>query len=394
MLRRIACIALTLLAASAVLAACGDDDPETESLIVGDTLTVYSSLPLRGPYAEVSRDLVLAEKLALKEAGGRAGDYSVSYVSLDSADPETGRWTPGRVASNARKAVQDRQTIAYLGELETGASAISVPILNEGGILQLSPRDTFGGLTARGARGEPEKYYPSGMRTFGRLVPGDDEQARELVAAMRSDGVRRMMLADDRELAGTSLGDRLTRLARGAGIEIVDRERLDPDDDAEDGIEVPDGLGREVRRERADAFMYAGAYRPFAVEVLKAVHAENPRVGLYGADDLALAPELPEKAGAAGRQLLLTGVRAPRGSEASEFARRFEREFGREPHPQAVLGYQAMRIVLDAVSRSGPDAKSRRRVIREALQQAGSPRTRFGRFRVEGNRLIPIAPQM
>jgi branched-chain amino acid transport system substrate-binding protein len=391
MLRRIACIVVAL---SALLVACGDDDPETESLIVGDTLTVYSSLPLRGPYADVSRDLVLAEKLAIKEAGGRAGEFSVSYVSLDSADPETGRWTPGRVASNARKAVQDRQTIAYLGELETGASAISVPILNEGGILQLSPRDTFGGLTARGARGEPEKYYPSGMRTFGRMVPGDDQQARELVAAMRSAGVKRVVLADDRELSGSSLGDRLTRLARPAGIEIVDRRRLDPDDDAEDGIEVPDDLGRKVRADNPDAFLYAGAYRPFAVEVLKAVHAENPGVGLYGSDDLALAPEFPMKAGAAGRQILLTGVTPPRDGDAAEFARRFEREFGRAPHPQAVLGYQAMRIVLDAVTRAGPDATSRRRVIREALRQAGSPRTRFGRFRVEGNRLIPVGSQM
>src|SRR5687767_3596132 len=166
-------IAALLLATSLLLAACGDDDGVEESLIVGDTLTVYSSVPLRGPYAEISRDIVRAEKLALKEAGGRAGDYSVSYASLDGADPETGRWSPGRVASNARKAVQDRQTIAYLGELESGASAISVPILNEGGILQVSPRDTFGGLTSRGARGEPEKYYPSGERTFARVVPGD-----------------------------------------------------------------------------------------------------------------------------------------------------------------------------------------------------------------------------
>jgi branched-chain amino acid transport system substrate-binding protein len=361
---------------------------------VGDTLTVYSSLPQRGPYADVSHDIVRAEKLALKEAGGKAGDFSVSYVSLDSADPETGRWTPGRVAANARKAVQDRQTIAYLGELETGASAISVPILNEGGILQVSPRDTFGGLTARGGRGEPDKYYPSGMRTFTRMVPGDDEQARELIDAMRSNGVRRVLLADDRELAGSSLGDRLTRAARTAGIDIVDRRRLDPDDDAKDGIEVPDNIGRQVRSEKADAFMYAGTYRPFALAVLKQVHKENPNVGLYANDDLALAPDLPAQAGAAGSQLVLAGVAAPKDKEASDFARRFTQEYGESPHPQAVLGYQAMKLVLDAVRRAGPDAASRRRVIREALEQAGSPRTRFGRFRVEGNRLIPAGSQM
>ena len=387
-------IAALLLLTGLALAACGDDDGVEESLIVGDTLTVYSSVPLRGPYAEVARDIVRAEKLALKQAGGRAGEYSVSYASLDGADPETGRWEPGRVASNARKAVQDRQTIAYLGELETGASAISVPILNEGGILQVSPRDTFGGLTARGGRGEPEKYYPSGERTFARMVPGDDKQAEELIDAMRTDGVRRLLLADDRELSGTSLGDRLTRLAEGAGIEVVDRARLEPDDDADDGIEVPSGLGRDVRSERADAFLYTGTYRPFAVEVLKSVHATNPSVQLYGADDLTLAPELPARAGAAGRRLSLTGIRAPEGADVTTFADAFEREYGTAPHPQAIFGYRAMQLVLDAIERAGPDAKSRRRVIKEALEQAQSPRSRFGRFKVEGNRLIPVAPQM
>ena len=392
-MRRVATLLLLLTGLTAVVA-CGDDDGVEESLIVGDTLTVYSSVPLRGPYSEVSRDVVRAEKLALKEAGGRAGDFSVSYASLDGADPETGRWSPGRVASNARKAVQDRQTIAYLGELESGASAISVPILNEGGILQVSPRDTFGGLTQRGGRGEPDKYYPSGERTFARMVPGDQEQAEELVAGMRRDGVRRLLLADDRELSGTGLGDRLARLARTAGIEIVGRARLDPDDDVDDGIEVPDGLGRDVRTQRADAFFYAGAYRPFAVEVLKRVHRENPGVGLYGTDDLALAPELPAQVGAAGRRLVLAGVRTPPGAAAASFARGFEREYGERPHPQAIFGYQAMRLVLRAVARAGADAKSRRRVIREALKEARGPSARFGRFTVQGNRLIPVASQM
>jgi branched-chain amino acid transport system substrate-binding protein len=371
-----------------VASGCGSDDGVKEAQIVGDTLTVYSSLPLQGPLAAVSRDVVLAEKLALKEAGGRSGLYTVSYVSLDSADPERGGWDAGRVAANARKAVQDRNTIAYLGELESGASAISVPILNEGGILQVSPRDTFGGLTERGGRGEPEKYYPSGRPTFARVVPGDGEQAAGLVELLKAENVRRLVVADDRRLSGVSMADRVGRLARQAGIDVVDRVRLDAAGDA------PGGLGADVRRASADAFLYTGAYGDGAVAALQAVHARAPQTALYAADDLAISPQLPQRAGAAGDRLVVTGVDpSPQGDERA-FERRFAAEYGRRPDRQAVLGYRAMRLVLDAIRRAGPDAASRRKVTEQTLGLAGTPQARFARFRVVAGRLVRVGPPL
>jgi branched-chain amino acid transport system substrate-binding protein len=385
MRRSVAAALLTLLAAALPgLVACGTDDGVEESQIIGDSVTVYSSLPLSGPLAPVSEDVVKAEKLALEEADGRAGLFNVSYVSLDSADPESGQWDPGRVAANARKAVQDRQTIAYLGELESGASAISLPILNEGGILQVSPRDTFGGLTEPGARGEPEKYYPSGRQTFARVVPADDRQATALVDLMRSGGVRRLVIADDRQLAGTSMGDRVGRLATEAGIEVVDRKRLNARGD------VPADLGREVEASRADAFFYGGAYGSFAVDVLQDVHDADGSVRLYGTDDLAISPELPERAGAASSRLELTGVDPSPAGDARDFERRFAARFGERPDRQAVLGYRAMRLVLAAIARSGKDAASRREVTRRTLELAGEPRARFVRYRVQGARLVRV----
>jgi branched-chain amino acid transport system substrate-binding protein len=377
---------LGLLAVASIgVAACGDDDGVQEARIVGDTLTVYSSVPLRGPLEPVSRDIVAAQKLALAEAGGRAGRYDVSFAALDSANPETGSWDPGRVASNARRAVQDRQTIAYLGELETGASAVSLPILNEGGILQVSPRDTFAGLTEPGARGEPDNYYPSGVRTFTRVVPRGDEQARLLVAALRERGVRRLALADDRRPAGASLADRVTRLAEAAGIRVVGRGRLDPADG------VPEELGRDVRRDRAEAFLYTGAGGGFGAEVLRRVHAGAPGVALFGGDELTLLPGLAERVGPAGERLVVTALQ-PR--EAAAFTRRFAAAYGRRPGSQAVLGYDAMRLVLDAVRRAGAGASSRRAVIRQALESSRAPATRFNRYRVEGNDLVTVGRRL
>jgi branched-chain amino acid transport system substrate-binding protein len=376
-------LAFTLLATAAL--GCGRDDGIEETRIIGDTLTVYSSQPLQGPLAPVARDIVRAEKLALREAGGRSGAFNVSFVSLDSSNPETGRWDPGRVASNARRAVQVPNTIAYLGELESGASAVSLPILNEGGILQVSPRDTFGGLTERGGRGEPEKYYPSGVKTFARVVPPSGRQAQMLVDAMAAEDVKRLVLADDRQLSGSTLGDRVARLAEGAGIDVVDRLRLDT------AGKVPDRLGTEVSDGRPDAFFYGGGYDDFAVDVLRKVHAANPAVRLFGTDDLAIAPALPRRAGAAAKRLQLTGVDP---GESADFEHRFLAAYGERPDRQAILGYRAMTLVLDAIRRAGTDASSRRAVIRRAVELAGRPRARFARYRVEQQQLVRVGPPM
>lgn len=368
------------------LGGCGQSERAEEARIAGDALTVYSSLPQSGPLAPVSRDIVRAEKLALDEAGGRAGDFRVSYVSLDSADPRTGVWSPDRVAANARMAVEDLQTIAYLGELEAGASAVSLPILNEGGMLQVSPGDTFAGLTERGgAPGEPDRYYPSGRRTFARLVPPDREQVEQLVQLMRRRGVRRAWLADDRQAAARALIDRLSDRLRAVGVEVVDHQRLNPRG------EVPEDLGRDVHEDRADAFVYGGAYRPFAVQVLRAVHAGAPRAALYAADGLTLAPALPAAAAATADRLVMTGV-APRRDPG--FARRFRARYGHEPDRRAVLGYAAMRVVLRAIERAGSDASSRPAVIAEALRLAGEPPASFAVFRIRNGHLVRGAPEL
>src|SRR5919108_229630 len=145
----------------------------------GSTLTIYSSLPLQGDSRPQSEDVVAGEKLALEEAGGKVGNFTIKYVSLDDATAAAGKWDPAQTSSDARKAAQDKSTIAYLGEFNSGASAISIPILNEANVLQISPSNTYVGLTrAEGAdKGEPDKYYPAGKRTYGRVVPADHIQA-------------------------------------------------------------------------------------------------------------------------------------------------------------------------------------------------------------------------
>ena len=122
------------------LAACGGDNAGDGGPQAGSrTITLYSSMPLHGPERERSQDMVNAIKLALKDAQGKVGALSVTYVSLDSSTREDGTWTSDRVLDNARTAVRDINAIAYIGDRDSAATALSLPLTNEGNVLQVSP---------------------------------------------------------------------------------------------------------------------------------------------------------------------------------------------------------------------------------------------------------------
>src|SRR5215210_3789013 len=113
------------------LVACGDDDDESVGGggdsggggISGDTLTVYSSLPLQGTSKGQSEAVIDGEKLALSEVGGKVGKYTIKYVSLDDSTAQNpGTADEAQTAQNARKAVQDESTIFYLGEFNSGGT--------------------------------------------------------------------------------------------------------------------------------------------------------------------------------------------------------------------------------------------------------------------------------
>ena len=129
------------LAATVAAGGCG---PESQTSTLSDTVSVYSAQPLQGPGAQRSRDVVDGEKLALAQARGEVGDFSVNFRSLDDSDPEAGGWEREATVDAARIAAQDRNTIAYLGDFESEATALSLPVLNAAGVTQASPGATYG----------------------------------------------------------------------------------------------------------------------------------------------------------------------------------------------------------------------------------------------------------
>ena len=110
-----------LLAAFAVgMTACGDDDDDGGDggggEAGGETLNVYSSLPLQGASRPQTTALVEGIRLALQQNNGKAGEFTIKYTSLDDSTAQAGTWTPEATSANARRVAQDDSSIAYIGE--------------------------------------------------------------------------------------------------------------------------------------------------------------------------------------------------------------------------------------------------------------------------------------
>jgi branched-chain amino acid transport system substrate-binding protein len=329
--------------------------------VSGNTLFVYSSLPFDPVDRKQSTDVVNGEKLALQEAGGKVGKWKIRYVSLDDSTPAQGKWEAGKVSSNAREAAQNAQTIAYLGEFNSGATAVSLPILNRSGILQVSPSNTAAGLTKKSADpAEPAKYYPTGKRTYGRVVPADNIQAAAQVTYMKDNGVTKLYVVDDKEVYGKGVADAVVSDAKKAGIQVMGNEGIDPK------AANYRSLAAKIKSSGANGFFFGGITANNAVQLWKDVYAANPTLKMFGPDGVAQS-DFTAKLGPSQANTFITNPTLPPElypPAARKFFSTFKAKYGDEPEPYAIYGYEAMNATLQAIRNAGDKGNCRADVIK------------------------------
>jgi len=351
-------LAALLALAPGILGCGGVSASET----TGNQLTVYSSLPLQGPSASISQQIVGGEKLALSHEGGHVGDFKISYVSLDDANPVNGQVSPGESSTAAKLAAQDTTAIAYLGDFGSASTAISLPIINEAGVLQVSPASPYVGLTSSldAGQDEPGRFYPTGKRNFARLQPGDPAQAAAQARLMRSLGVSSVYVLDDQDPFEEPLATLVAGDAEQAGISVKGHDSL--------ALPVGANLTGEVEKivqSKVQAVFLAAGGQGASATLWGLLHDADPHLLLLGSSSMVSESFTSQIAGAAAETYLTTPVLAADLYPASGRAvlESYRRTFGRQAGPYALYGYEAMSSVLEAIRRAGARGNRRQAVI-------------------------------
>jgi branched-chain amino acid transport system substrate-binding protein len=376
------------VAAVLALAACGSSSKSTSSSSGGKTVDVYSSLPLQGASTAQTNPMVNGMKLALEQAGSKAGQWTINYTSLDDSTAAAGKWDPAQCAANARKVAQDSKAVFYMGEFNSGCSEVSIPILNQAGIAQVSPANTYVGLTTNepgSAPGEPQKYYPSGTRTYLRIVPRDSIQAAADLVAMKEAGCTRVAVANDKEAYGSGLAA-LIGLEKGFyGVTVTSNTGIDPT--------APNfrSYAATIKGEGADCFFFAGIVSNGAVQISKDVNAAIPNAKIFGGDGVCTSTYTNSKEGGVPASIghLIECTVATQKLTAypggKEFLAAYKAKYGvSNPDPYAIYGYEDMKLGLDTIASAGSKGNEKS-AVREALFAIRSRSSVLGTYGFDSN---------
>jgi branched-chain amino acid transport system substrate-binding protein len=323
---------------------------------------IVSDLPMQGADRSFTGQMAQAVKVVLKyRYGFRAGGLTVGYQVCDHSGGRTGRWSRVRCAGNALAYSRVAQVLGVVGPLDSGCARAALPQLNAapgGPLAAVSPTATAVGLTRPGPgaeAGEPDRYAPSGERSFVRLAPADDAQgAAAAVVAARLD-VARVFVLEGPGGYGAAVAGGFAQAAPRAGVEVAGSARWPAPEDAS-------SLASVVRAAGADGVLIAGRLADGGADLLEALRARlGPDVRVFLPDGFTPVPVLVEEAGEAADGAFLTvGVQRvdDLGPGARSFASEFREHIGSPPHPYVVYAAQAADLLLHAIGESDGTRRS------------------------------------
>lgn len=336
----------------------------------GGTIKIVSSYPLTGGDSADGISMANSAKQAIQDRGGKSGNYTLVYQSMDDASAAKGAWDGDIETSNANKAVADPQVLLYLGTYNSGAAKLSIPILNQAGPLaMLSGANTAIGLTKSisgvTSPDEPNKYYPTGVRNYVRIVPPDDFQGAVDARWAQELGAKSTYILNDQQLYGQGVAVRYEQVAKQLGINVIANEGIDTK--ANDFS----AQATKIASANPDIFFFGGVESSKASLVWKALRSAGYKGKMMGPDGL-YTPNFIKGAGADAEGTYITFAGTPvdqllKIPEAKKWYDEYVSMFGGKPTGYGSYGYEAALVGLKAIDNCVAKNTVTRKCVRDEL---------------------------
>lgn len=320
-------------------------------------IKIYTSWPLQGAMLPEGTGMKNGVNLAVDQNKGEAGGYCLEVVNLDDASPQTGKWDGAVEAENANKAVADPDAMVYIGTYNSGAAKVSMAITQRAHMAQVTPANTYPGLTkkAGAAPGEPEIYRPLGIVSYFRVPPADDIQGTVGARWAKKLGHKKVYILNDQELYGKGIADVFETEAKKIGLEVLGNEGID--------YKQPDQkpILTKIRASGAD-LVYMGAVVETGAQTIirqmKDLGMVAPKVSFMGPDGL-YEEELLKAAtcdAALGVNMRITFASVAfdhMTGKGGEIYKLYKERFKIEPTSYALYSWEAAEVTIDAIKRVG-----------------------------------------
>jgi branched-chain amino acid transport system substrate-binding protein len=322
-----------------------------------DTL-IASDLPMQGGSRTQTVQMTKAIAYVLDQADWKAGDHNVAYQACDDSTAQLGKWDPDKCSANAHAYASNSKLLGVIGTFNSGCAAIEIPVENQapgGGLAMLSPANTYGCLTEPCAGDEPEKYYPSGTRNYARVAPSDPNQGAVDAAFLKSKGVKRVSVLNDKEAYGLGVAKNFAGAAKAAGMTVTGFTAYDP---KQANFQA---LFTRIKQQNPDAIFIGGLIDENSGQLINdkvAVLGDNSKVLLMLPDGFTTDAIFDRSQGgtpeAKGAFFSVAGVGIDQYKGAAlKFINGFKAELNGKPvDPYAILAAQAAQVMLDAVKNS------------------------------------------
>src|SRR5271166_6826908 len=216
--------AVQLLAAPVAAAALGGTPVQAADQVI----KIGLDLALTGADAESAARIKNGALMAFDEINAKHGipGYRIEPLMLDDGTATAGQYDPAQAATNARKMVSDKDVVAAIGPMMSGAGKAMAPILSQGNLATITPSSTNPDITNPKFA---DQYKPAGKAIYFRTVTTDAFQGPNMANYMAENlKVKSVYILDDSGAYGVGIADTFQAQAEKKGIKVLGRDRLDP----------------------------------------------------------------------------------------------------------------------------------------------------------------------